>query len=84
MPSVFDLFDGTRPMAKAIGEAASTVHYWRKQRRIPAWRHDWILAVAAKRDIPVTREDLVRIPPTDDLGDVSDAPPPDEGINRAA
>lgn len=69
MPSVFDHFDGTRPMAKAIGEPVSTVHYWRKKRKIPAWRHDSILAAAERLKKPVTRNDLENIPAIDDLGD---------------
>jgi hypothetical protein len=59
MQSVFQKFGGIRPMAAKLGgEPVSTVKSWHKNRRIPPWRHDAILAAAKAHGIELAREEL--------------------------
>lgn len=44
--TLFDLFDGIRPMAKHLGERPSTVQDWKNHGRIPATKQPAVLRVA--------------------------------------
>lgn len=64
MSSVFQKFDGIRPMAAKLGDVPpSTVKSWHAKGQIPAWRHDSILAAAKKHGIALTADELVNIRP---------------------
>lgn len=65
MKSVFDKFGGIRPMADKIGVPSSTVKSWDMALRIPKWRHDSILAAAARcGHTDVSIDDLVNVRPS--------------------
>lgn len=64
MSSVFQKFDGIRPMAAKLGDVPpSTVKSWHAKGQIPAWRHASILAAAKKHGIPLSADELVNIQP---------------------
>lgn len=64
MTSVFQKFDGIRPMAAKLGDVPpSTVKSWHAVGKIPAWRHASILAAAKKHGIALTSDELVNIRP---------------------
>lgn len=65
MASVFQKFGGIRPMAAKIGEPVSTVNSWHTKGRIPKWRHDSILAAAARENIDLAEGELTTIAPDD-------------------
>lgn len=61
---VIRVFGGVTPLAKALGVAASAVCRWQGRRRgvaglIPSGAQRRVLDAAAKRNLPVTAEDLV-------------------------
>lgn len=59
MQSVFQKFGGIRPMASKLGDVPpSTVKSWHKNRVIPSWRHDLILAAAKRHGIQIKRSEL--------------------------
>lgn len=65
MKSVFDKFGGIRPMAEKVGVPPSTVKSWDMALRIPKWRHESILAAAAKHGHNnVSIDDLVNVRPS--------------------
>lgn len=65
MESVFDKFGGIRPMAEKVGVPPSTVKSWDTALRIPSWRHDSILAAAARfKHNNVSIDDLVNVKPS--------------------
>lgn len=65
MESVFDKFGGIRPMAEKVGVPPSTVKSWDMALRIPRWRHDSILAAAARHGHNnVSIDDLVNVRPS--------------------
>lgn len=70
--SIFALFNGIRPMARAIAEAPSTVAAWKRKGRIPAEKQPHVLNVALALRIPITAEHVVfplgRPDAVDDLG----------------
>ena len=64
MSSVFQKFDGIRPMAAKLGDVPpSTVKSWHSKGQIPAWRHQSILTAAKRYGIALTTEELVNIRP---------------------
>ena len=66
MASIFQKFGGIRPMAAKLGDAPpSTVMSWHKKGRIPAWRHDSILASAKRHGIELSVDELTNISPDD-------------------
>lgn len=57
--SVFALFGGTRPMARAIGEPSSNVNAWKRVGRIPAEKQPLVLEVGLALGLPITTEHVV-------------------------
>lgn len=57
--SIFRLFGGIRPMARAVEEAPSNVSAWKKVGRIPAEKQPHVLAVGLKLGLPITAEHVV-------------------------
>lgn len=57
--SVFALYDGIRPMARALSEPSSNVAAWKKVGRIPAEKQPHVLAVGLKLGLPITAEHVV-------------------------
>ncbi|WP_353745377.1 carph-isopro domain-containing protein [Sphingobium sp.] len=57
--SIFQLFGGIRPMARALGEASSSVATWKRVGRIPAEKQPHVLAVGFKLSLPITAEHVV-------------------------
>lgn len=57
--SIFTMFGGIRPMARAIGEAPSNVAAWKRVGRIPAEKQQHVLAVGLKLGLPITAEHVV-------------------------
>lgn len=57
--TLFDLFDGVRPMARAISEAPSTVYSWKRVGRIPAEKQPLVLEVGLALGLPITAEHVV-------------------------
>jgi hypothetical protein len=57
--SVFILFGGVRPMARAIGEPASNVAAWKRVGRIPAEKQPHVLEVGLALGLPITAEHVV-------------------------
>lgn len=63
MISVFQKFDGIRPMAAKLGDVPpSTVKSWHAKGQIPAWRHQSILDAAKRHNIKLSAGELVDIP----------------------
>ena len=64
MKSVFQKFDGIRPMAAKLGDVPpSTVKSWHAKGHIPSWRHDAILVAAGQHGIALQRDELINIRP---------------------
>lgn len=57
--SIFAMFKGIRPMARAIGEPPSNVAAWKRNNRIPAEKQPHVLAVGLKLGLPITAEHVV-------------------------
>lgn len=57
--SIFDLFGGIRPMARAIGEPPSNVSAWKRVGRIPAEKQPLVLEVGLALGLPITAEHVV-------------------------
>jgi hypothetical protein len=57
--SVFALFGGVRPMARAIGEPPSNVAAWKRVGRIPAEKQPHVLAVGQALGMPLTADHVV-------------------------
>ena len=57
--SIFAMFNGIRPMARAIEEAPSNVAAWKRVGRIPAEKQPHVLAVGLKLGLPITAEHVV-------------------------
>lgn len=57
--SIFAMFNGIRPMARAIDEAPSNVAAWKRVGRIPAEKQPHVLAVGLKLGLPITAEHVV-------------------------
>lgn len=64
---VIHMFDGVRPLARAIKKSPATVCVWRKNRskktsdkgRIPSSSHRTILNEARERGLDITPDDLI-------------------------
>lgn len=57
--TLFDLFGGVRPMARALGEAPSSVASWKRVGRVPAEKQPKVLCFAQKHGLPVTSDHVV-------------------------
>jgi hypothetical protein len=57
--SIFALFGGIRPMARAIGEPPSNVAAWKRVGRIPAEKQPHVLEVGQVLGLPITAEHVV-------------------------
>lgn len=57
--TVFGMFGGIRPMARALSESPATVQGWKKNGRIPAEKQPHVLAVGEAMDLPITAEHVV-------------------------
>ncbi len=56
---LFERFGGTRPMARALRMAPSTVDGWKQSRRIPAEHQPHVLRKATELEIDVSAEDVI-------------------------
>ena len=59
MTTLFDKFDGVRPMAEHLSEPPSTVQSWKTNGRIPAHKQPGVLRKARELGLPVTAEDVI-------------------------
>ncbi|WP_416463615.1 carph-isopro domain-containing protein [Sphingomonas sp. VDB2] len=59
LASVFVLYGGIRPMARALSEPSSNVAAWKKVGRIPAEKQPHVLAIGLKLGLPITAEHVV-------------------------
>ncbi|WP_420719871.1 carph-isopro domain-containing protein [Novosphingobium sp. RL4] len=57
--TIFTMFGGIRPMARALGESPATVHGWKREGRIPAHKQPHVIAVGNSIGVPVTAEHVV-------------------------
>jgi hypothetical protein len=57
--NLFQLFNGIRPMARALGEAPANVSAWKKKGRIPAEKQPHVLEVGQTLGLPITAEHVV-------------------------
>lgn len=57
--SIFTIFGGIRPMARAIGVQPSTVSAWKRVGRIPAEKQPRVLERAIALGLPVTAENII-------------------------
>lgn len=57
--SVFALFGGIRPMARAVGEHPSNVAAWKRVGRIPAEKQPHVLEVGQALGLPITADHVV-------------------------
>lgn len=77
--SIFELFGGIRPMARAIGEAPSTVASWKRGGRIPADKQRSVLEIGQDIGLTITAEHVVfplGQPIAAPLSDISEQPTP--------
>jgi hypothetical protein len=59
LTSIFDLFGGIRPMARALGESPSKVMAWKRAGHIPAQKQAEVLEKGLALGIALTAEHLV-------------------------
>lgn len=59
LTSVFDVFGGIRPMARALSESPSKIMSWKRTGRIPAQKQASVLSTAEALGLPVTAEHIV-------------------------
>lgn len=59
LASIFDLFGGIRPMARALGESPSKIMGWKRARHIPAQQQPNVLHVGLALGLPITAEHVV-------------------------
>ena len=57
--SIFNLFGGIRPMARALSEPSSNVSAWKREGRIPAHKQPHVWTIARKLDLPITAELII-------------------------
>lgn len=57
--SIFDLFGGIRPMARALDESPSKIMGWKRAGHIPAQKQASVLAKGAALGFPITAEHVV-------------------------
>ncbi|WP_413716156.1 carph-isopro domain-containing protein [Sphingobium sp. B2D3B] len=58
-PSLFEMFGGVRPMARAIREAPSNVASWKRAGRIPPDKQRSVLEVGEELGLQITAEHVV-------------------------
>ncbi len=58
-PTLFNMFGGIRPMARALDEAPSNVSAWNQNGRIPAEKQPHVLEVGVALGLPITAEHVV-------------------------
>lgn len=78
--TTFAMFNGIRPMARAIDESPSTVAAWKRKARIPAEKQPYVLAVGLKLGLPITAEHVV-FPLGQPHAAYADLPPPPERVS---
>lgn len=59
LTSIFDLFGGIRPMARALGESPSKVMAWKRAGHIPAQKQAEVLEKGIALGIALTAEHVV-------------------------
>lgn len=59
LTSLFDLFGGIRPMARALGESPSKVMAWKRAGHIPAQKQAEVLKKGIALGMPLTAENMV-------------------------
>ena len=57
--SLFDMFGGIRPMARAVARPSSTIMTWKSEGRIPSAEQPHVLAVGEAKGLPITAADVV-------------------------
>lgn len=57
--SIFDLFGGIRPMARALGESPSKVMAWKRAGHIPAQKQAEVLEKGIALGVSLTAENVV-------------------------
>jgi hypothetical protein len=59
LTSIFDLFGGIRPMARALDESPSKVMAWKRAGHIPAQKQAKVLDTGLAAGLPLTAENVV-------------------------
>lgn len=59
LTSIFDLFGGIRPMARALGESPSKVMAWKRAGHIPAQKQAEVLEKGLACGVPLTADHVV-------------------------
>lgn len=72
--SIFDLFGGIRPMARALGESPSKVMAWKRAGHIPAQKQAEVLEKGMALGVPLTADHVV-FPLGRSADDVANAAP---------
>jgi len=57
--TLFGIWGGIRRMARDLNRAASTVHGWKKEGRIPAEKQPHVLEVGLALGLPITADHVV-------------------------
>src|SRR3546814_1757501 len=77
--TIFHLFGGIRPMARALCEPSSNVSAWKREGRIPASKQPHVLEVGQALGLPITADHVVfplGRPNAADAPDVTQQPDP--------
>ncbi|WP_425437318.1 carph-isopro domain-containing protein [Novosphingobium guangzhouense] len=59
LTSIFDLFGGVRPMARALGESPSKIAAWKRAGHIPAQKQAEVLEKGTCQGLALTAENVV-------------------------
>jgi hypothetical protein len=59
LTSIFDLFGGIRPMARALGESPSKVMAWKRAGHIPAQKQAEVLEKGIAQGVALTADHVV-------------------------
>jgi hypothetical protein len=59
LTSIFDLFGGIRPMARALDESPSKIMAWKRAGHIPAQKQAEVLEKGIALGVPLTAEHVV-------------------------
>jgi hypothetical protein len=59
LTSIFDLFGGIRPMARALDESPSKIMAWKRAGHIPAQKQAEVLEKGITLGVPLTAEHVV-------------------------
>jgi hypothetical protein len=57
--SLFEIFGGVRPMARALALPPQNVNAWKRVGRIPAEKQPLVLTVAKSLGLPITANDII-------------------------